>query len=386
MIYLACIFIPIMIVAIAISRCGFQSLAPASHQKHTTLDPLRGLAATAVMSHHSFLMYNLMNGGDWSTLGPSIQMSPLLKRFFDSLGDVPVSIFFMITAFLFFERLMQKRGELNFQEFYIKRALRIIPMYLFMLTSVMVTFFIFGINGGIKEVITTIISWASFSFLPVKSLSDELIGGRAAAGVIWTLAIEWKFYILVPLIGVFTKSFKASLLFVIISSSFVGLSYHLDLMQEKDSVITLCFFTGMLSAVIFQFKNDTLNKILRHWITSILCFISVGAGIFLTVGEYTVYIWAALSIFFICVSNGNTLLGILKLESLRFLGLISYSVYLMHGVIMALCFGKLLQGNSYYASIAVVIPLIIIVCTFTYIFIERRYSAGSLLPRVRAEA
>ncbi|HFU9258133.1 TPA: acyltransferase family protein [Escherichia coli] len=94
---------------------GIASLAPSGHLKHQTLDPLRGLAATSVMAHHSFLMYNLMNGGNWSTFGPNIQMDPVFKRIFDSLGNVSVSIFFMITAFLFFERLIQKNGNLNFR-------------------------------------------------------------------------------------------------------------------------------------------------------------------------------------------------------------------------------------------------------------------------------
>lgn len=381
MIYLACIYIPIFVTALAISRGSIRSLSQVAQQKHATLDPLRGLAATAVMGHHSLLMYNLMNGGEWLTLSGTVQMGPTLKRLFDSLGDVPVSVFFMITSFLFFDRLIQKQGKIDFKEFYAKRALRILPMYIFMVISVMITFFIFGINGGVKDIVTTLISWLSFSFLPVKSLSDDLVGGRAAAGVIWTLAIEWKFYLLIPFIATFTTTLRTSAYLVIASSISVASFFYLGLMDERDSVIALCFFTGMASALIFNLKSDLANKILKHWISSIICIITLLLSIFFTTGEYTYFLWASISIFFICVSNGNTLLGILKLEPLRFLGLISYSIYLMHGVIFALAFGKIINGVNYFSSIVISGPIIITICTLTYIFIEKRFSSNIILKQ-----
>lgn len=214
MMLLIVIFMPIIATAIIISKSGISSFSPSCHLKHSTLDPLRGLAAVGVMAHHSFMMYNLMNGDLWRIKGSHFQISDYLFRFFESLGSIPVSLFFMLTAFLFFERLMLKRGAIDLAEFYFKRALRIIPMYLFMVACVMSLFLCFGINGGIKEFIATIISWSSFSLLPVISMSDKLIGGRAAAGVIWTLAIEWKFYFLIPLISIFTKTIRSSFLFI----------------------------------------------------------------------------------------------------------------------------------------------------------------------------
>ncbi|EFJ1799419.1 acyltransferase [Escherichia coli] len=386
MTYILIIFVPIIVTALAISRMGIASLAPSSHLKHQTLDPLRGLAATSVMAHHSLLMYNLMNGGSWSTIGPSIQMGQSTKRIFDSLGNVPVSIFFMITAFLFFERLIQKRGSLDFSEFYFKRILRIVPMYLVMVVSVMLTYTLFGINGGAYEIIRSILSWLSFSFLPVKSLTDELIGGRAAAGVIWTLAIEWKFYIMIPAIALFTKNLKTASFFVLASIAIVISSFLFGLMPERDAVISLCFSTGMISACLYQLNNNILNNILRHWLSSLVCIAAISSSIILTKGEYTFQIWIGLSLFFICAANGNTLFGVLKLESLRFLGLISYSIYLMHGAIFAIIFGLALNGVNYQSSILLSAPTIIILCTFTYIHIERRFSTPVALKRVESKS
>lgn len=125
----------------------------------------------------------------------------------------------------------------------------------------------------------------------------------------------------------------------------------------------------MISACLYQYNNTILNKILRHWLSSLACIAAISSSIILTKGEYTFSIWIGLSLFFICTANGNTLFGILALEPLRFLGLISYSIYLMHGVIFAVIFCLILNGINYQSSILLSAPTIIIVCTLTYIYI-----------------
>lgn len=258
-------------------------------------------------------------------------------------------------------------------------------MYLVMVASVMLTYALFGINGGAYEILRTLLSWLSFNFLPVKSLSDELIGGRAAAGVIWTLAIECKFYIMIPAVSLFARNLKYSTLFVLASIAIVLSSFYFGLMPERDAVIYLCFSTGMISACLYQYNNTILNKILRHWLSSLACIAAISSSIILTKGEYTFSIWIGLSLFFICTANGNTLFGILALEPLRFLGLISYSIYLMHGVIFAVIFGLILNGINYQSSILLSAPTIIIVCTLTYIYIERKFSAPAISNNVASK-
>lgn len=70
--------------------------------RHSPLDGIRGILALSVFSHHFFKNYFFQTTGRWQS--PNID-------FFTNLGSVPVSLFFLITGYLFFGKLRQPRMD-----------------------------------------------------------------------------------------------------------------------------------------------------------------------------------------------------------------------------------------------------------------------------------
>ncbi|HEY6147858.1 MAG TPA: acyltransferase, partial [Thermoanaerobaculia bacterium] len=92
-----------------------------------SLDGIRGVAVLLVVSLHYFYY-----------LAPSASWLPLLKkmRFPLALSWTGVDLFFVLSGFLIGGILLDNRDSSNyFRVFYARRALRILPLYLFMLAS-----------------------------------------------------------------------------------------------------------------------------------------------------------------------------------------------------------------------------------------------------------
>jgi peptidoglycan/LPS O-acetylase OafA/YrhL len=86
-----------------------------------TIDGLRGFLALGVFFHHAAIYHQYLLTGDWA-LPPS--------RFYANLGQGGVSVFFMITGYLFWTQVLKAKGRLNLLKLYIGRTFRIVPLYL----------------------------------------------------------------------------------------------------------------------------------------------------------------------------------------------------------------------------------------------------------------
>ena len=88
-----------------------------------SIDGLRGYLAFFVFIHHSAIWYFLLREHQWG-LPPS--------RVYSHFGPTSVSLFFMITSFLFFSKLIEAKGKnIDWLKLYTSRFLRIFPLYIF---------------------------------------------------------------------------------------------------------------------------------------------------------------------------------------------------------------------------------------------------------------
>ena len=86
-----------------------------------------------------------------------------------------------------------------------------------------------------------------------------------------------------------------------------------------------------------------------------------------------------LSLFFVIVASGNTLFGALRPRSIRWLGEISYSTYLLHGFVLWILLQRLppvlhldaRQAWVFLPLLAVCSCLLIIISSLTYQYIEK---------------
>src|SRR5262245_39798020 len=97
---------------------------PASLKRLAVVDGLRGIAILLVIGFH---LWNLLPGlsGDRSTGSLDVHLAHLFRS-----GWIGVDLFFVISGFLLTGHLYDARGSSTyFRAFYVRRALRILPLY-----------------------------------------------------------------------------------------------------------------------------------------------------------------------------------------------------------------------------------------------------------------
>jgi peptidoglycan/LPS O-acetylase OafA/YrhL len=141
------------------------------------LDTLRGLAISLVLVYHGFYYTN--NGSAYAGIARTVIR---LTRF----GWAGVNLFFVLSGFLITGILLQARSEPNYyKNFYIHRALRILPAYYALLC-----------------VLLALHRPASFVALSAGYMANMagLFGIPMAYGPLWSLAVEEHYYLLWPMV------------------------------------------------------------------------------------------------------------------------------------------------------------------------------------------
>jgi peptidoglycan/LPS O-acetylase OafA/YrhL len=141
------------------------------------LDVLRGVA---------ILMVLLFHGLHWSGAKTS---SHIVNLFIDAtvVGWLGVNLFFVLSGFLITGILLDtKTKPTYFRQFYLRRALRILPAYLAMILILVVTDYI-----RLPQTIVALL------FLANYQTAMHIPGGY---GPLWSLSVEEQFYLLWPAI------------------------------------------------------------------------------------------------------------------------------------------------------------------------------------------
>lgn len=151
------------------------------------LDGLRGLLAMMVLVHHFAIWVDFGGGAGWTT--PK-------WAFFANLGRVGVSLFFMISGALFYEKVTRPMSLEGWSRLYISRVFRIVPLYWLAILLIIAIFLVQGyqfVPGDSYR----LLQWILFYDVP------EIMGEQATnipLNIAWTLWYEWIFYMSLPLI------------------------------------------------------------------------------------------------------------------------------------------------------------------------------------------
>jgi peptidoglycan/LPS O-acetylase OafA/YrhL len=113
-----------------------KAVARAKSTYHPELDSLRFLAFLSVFLHHTLPRENAF----YTSLGMPGSVASILSSFISACG-FGVDLFFLLSAYLITSLLMRERaahGKVNIPWFYVRRALRLWPLYLsFVLIALM---------------------------------------------------------------------------------------------------------------------------------------------------------------------------------------------------------------------------------------------------------
>ncbi|MDP3597446.1 MAG: acyltransferase, partial [Nitrospirota bacterium] len=189
--------------------------APPSEGRYASIDGLRGYLAFFVFLHHSCVWYFYLNTGRWE-LPPS--------NLYSHFGQSSVVLFFMITGFLFFSKLIAGRtSPVDWGKLFVSRFLRLTPLYVFVVLLLFVTVgYLSGgtANESTSKLMVGAVRWLGFTAFGGPNLNGVEDTYVIVAGVMWTLAYEWLFYFSLPLLAL-TVGVRAPLTYLVLSGTIV---------------------------------------------------------------------------------------------------------------------------------------------------------------------
>jgi peptidoglycan/LPS O-acetylase OafA/YrhL len=301
------------------------------------LDGLRGLAALLVLIAHYF--------------GYVAHGTKALA--FDWLG---VDLFFVLSGFLIGSIILANHTQPNFfLSFYLRRAARIVPVY--------------GLVCGATLALAAVLgghAWSDHPFSPgvyAAFVSNMVVGLRGGGGEwlspTWSLAVEEQFYLLLPLLIVWMPKRWLDLLLVLlwlgatlfraavvgdhVAAAFVLLPARMDLLLG-----------GVLIARVRQ--EIDLSRYLPALRALPPAAMLICAGIYTNQRLFIVFSPALVSIaggaFILGMIGGAPDGALLRAPLLRFVGRISYALYLVHQPVAGVLHGLILDARPDIRGIA----------------------------------
>lgn len=336
--------------------------------RYESVDGLRGFLAISVFISHASIWYQLIQEGKW------ISKSYLYSQ----LGSTSVAFFFMISSFLFISKLLNSREkEFSWKAFFISRFFRLVPMYYF--SVAIIVLFAMGITNwklkaGLFEFFHEMFLWGTFTVIRESSINGLDFTYLINAGVAWSLPFEWLFYFSLPLISLLILKRKPSIFYLLIGSLFIWGFFYVNGINVQH---LLSFAGGILGAILLKYKplKNAENPFLS--ILILICLVLIVQFEKSTNMPCKILI----TIIFVCISSGNTLFRILKSPTLKLLGEISYSTYLLHGIVLFIVFyfgfgfenAKKLSASQYCLVIFLITPIIVILSFAGYRFVEKPF-------------
>jgi len=292
------------------------------------------------------------------------------------LGGLGVDLFFALSGFLITHLFIEEKarsGEINLRKFWVRRFLRLMPVYL--LYVVFITLLIvYGVgeikaHGGWSPLQYVLSMWLYFiNYLPFGGIWTE----QSLTIHLWSLAIEEQFYVFWPLVIVllfyFRLLFKASIVLLLIFSIYY-LFYSSDF--ERLSAITgrgLTLFLGCFFAFSI-FSADIVFSILLACVVMLTVFVYFGLydyhevlrGYSVAVGALCCWLIASLR----CQSSTLTH-RLLETPWLISIGKISYGIYLYHMLVQKLVWEMIFAADLFGGPIDYALR---IVCYFSITFL-----------------
>jgi len=291
--------------------------------RNENIDGLRGFLAIGVFMHHSAIWYQYVHLKSWESV-PS--------NFYTHLGETSVAFFFMITAFLFVTKLLNaEEKKISWNLLYLSRIFRLAPMYLISVL-ILVLIVMQLSNWQLKETATHFLSelfcWATFTLAGGPLINQSSYTNIINAGVVWSLSYEWLFYFSLPVLALFLSRKSISLFYVVIGILFLTAFFTFKHFFWHHLA---SFAGGAIAPFLIKYSPWKVNyKSPFFSIIIIACLLAI--PLFETSADPVCKL--LIIVIFNLIALGNNVFGILKSAALRFLGDISYSTYLIHGIVL----------------------------------------------------
>jgi len=346
------------------------------------LDGLRGLAVGMVLAWH------FIGIPAWATEGRAFQA--LFRVFL--LGGAGVNLFFVLSGFLI-TRIVISRKQSNTRfliAFYARRALRILPPYLLLGAVFWMIVWISGVKNNVFN--DQISLWRFLTFSQNFWMAQNASYGPDGISVTWSVAIEEQYYLIFPILALVLP--KSRLPVVLACVAFTSVAWRACVFALDPSnnfpadLGTLARLDGLAMGglIACAFNNPQWTKWIRAnhvglrramlWSFVLLLFVRRDSGSLMAyIGHTILNICSVLVITNIYLHLGSTSVWMHALRSrgLRFLGRISYSLYLFHPIIIATTFllSRYPKTLSGWPQVLLLISSLMLSVFFSHLLFDR---------------
>ncbi len=352
------------------------------------LDGLRFLAFLTVFLSH-------VSGSLHGFVPPASFAAWLFEVIFRS-GWAGVSFFFVLSGFLITYLILlevQTTGNVDVRAFYIRRILRIWPLYYATLAFAMLFYPLLKRMLGLSEYVQYGEAWRYLVFLGNFDVIELGFNrGASSTNITWSVAIEEQFYFVWPLLFFIVPQRFYRLIFpAVIILSVVFRSLHttdgMVLYFHSLAVISDMAVGGLAAyAAMYSPSFRTFAETLSRRVIAVVYLI--GVLMFLFSGVITDALGApavvlqrvafGLLFAFVVVEQNYSRHSLLKMQSLKTfsrLGVYTYGMYLLHPVVITILRGALrfarldtpsFRGEIMFGAIAFVASIGLAIFSYTY--------------------
>lgn len=351
------------------------------------LDSIRGLASLTVVFNHIFNVYAFY-------ILSTLFNSYLPFKIFIS-GHAAVIMFFILSGFVLSMPLIKGR-KIEYKSFIIKRIFRIYLPYLIAIICAMVLSMLLS-KGGISELSDWFnLSWEKpikFSVILEHLILIDNAHTNTFDNAVWSLTHEMRISIIFPVIYfiVIKYNWKVNLGIAAFLSFITGLNDHFHI-ETSNGYFTSYFDTLHYASmfIIGGLLVKHLNKLIeiyskltkvKKWGLLLLAFClytysGIIGTLFSKLGlpmeriarDYVIALGS--SLFILLAIGSRKLTYILGFQSIRFLGKISYSLYLYHLIILYSLIYLLYQQIPLWGIYILTVIISILVASASYYYIE----------------
>ena len=307
-----------------------------------TLDGIRGTAVLIVIASHLPVLLRYQSVTPWH----------LLNRLLSG-GFLGVDIFFVLSGFLITSLLLKEHSnnlQINLSHFYARRARRLLPaLYLLLVVDFAISVVEkSSLTGQWNETWTSILYLNNWYYV-LPWLRHGSTNFESNLGHLWSLAVEEQFYLLWPMVLILLLKFRRSKVVVpiFIALFIVAVVLHRTVLwhDHVSWMVILIRTDARLDSLLvgallaFFFRHVDVHKTVLKWLAYAalpLFIMSAYQGpsspIFYSSG-FTLVAFAVFVMILASIEQAWIVSRVLEQSWLRFIGRISYGLYLWHFVV-----------------------------------------------------
>ncbi len=306
---------------------------PSKAQYLSNLTPLRGIAALLVAIFHFEMAI--------------ARFVPAAQTMFFEKCYLMVDLFFVMSGFIMLhvygKDFSQSISKHLLRNFFVARFARIYPLHFFSTTLLIILVIVFSPVGMYPNAMQFPAAIPTNIFLLQSFYIHKIYTWNIPS---WSISSEWAAYIIFPLLALFiSRKRKLSIVVMIIFivASYLSIMYLLPRKNPLYPSIPVPhninttydygflrgiagFITGMMMYLLYQ-SNKIKNIFSRDIFTFIAILLLIAAMHFAINDGFCVILFAGIVLCFGC--NSGYVHKICNNRVLQYLGLISYSIYLM---------------------------------------------------------